>query len=129
MAGTNQPKQVKKLLSIIEKQALAQLRKLGIIVEKRKSFTSNQIQQVERIASIKCSEKPTSVRICIGDTVMVDSRTWPGMNKPGGIGRVSGINDNSTFNTGTYCMLIKRSTSGERFKQSIQIPFVGNLIV
>ena len=49
LAGTNQAQQVKKLLSIIEKQALAQLRKLGIVVDKRKSFTSNQIQQAIEI--------------------------------------------------------------------------------
>ena len=43
--------------------------------------------------------KPTSVRgIKVGDTVIVDSRTWPGVNKPGGAGRVTSFNIDSTFN-------------------------------
>jgi hypothetical protein len=50
-------------------------------------------------ATEKAKFKPTSVGgINIGDTVMVDSRTWPGVNKPGGAGRVASINMDRTFN-------------------------------
>ena len=50
-------------------------------------------------ATEKAKSKPTSVGgINIGDTVMVDSRTWPGVNKPGGAGRVASINMDRTFN-------------------------------
>jgi len=53
----------------------------------------------KQASSTKVNVKPTSVRgIKVGDTVIVDSRTWPGVNKPGGAGRVTSFNIDSTFN-------------------------------
>ena len=53
----------------------------------------------KQASSTKVKVKPTSVRgIKVGDTVIVDSRTWPGVNKPGGAGRVTSFNIDSTFN-------------------------------
>ena len=34
----------------------------------------------------------TPPRFAFGDLVEVESRTWPGINKPGGVGRVQGVN-------------------------------------
>ena len=34
----------------------------------------------------------------VGDQVEVESRTWPGINKPGGHGRVMKLNDDGTIN-------------------------------
>ena len=69
LAGTNQAHQVKKLLSIVEKQALVQLRKLGIVVDKRKSFTSNQVQQAIEILAQPSSDGLMKVPVRInGET-------------------------------------------------------------
>ena len=47
------------------------------------------------------SARPTASsqkdRLKKGDTVSVQSRTWPGMNKPGGAGRVWKVNDDGTY--------------------------------
>jgi hypothetical protein len=68
-------------------------------LETTKEVTKKVTKKVTKEVKEKPKVKPTSIGgISIGDTVMVDSRTWPGVNKPGGAGRVTSINMNSTFN-------------------------------
>jgi hypothetical protein len=63
------------------------------------SSSTSAVQKKLKEVPIIQKAKPTSVRgVSVGDTVMVDSRTWPGVNKPGGAGRVTSINVNCTFN-------------------------------
>ena len=42
--------------------------------------------------------KAAPVTFSVGDNVNVEARTWSGINKPGGVGRVSKVNDDGTYN-------------------------------
>ena len=62
------------------------------------------------VASTVIGQDGTTVQrqIAMGDIVNVASRTWPGINKPGGVGIVTNINitpvDNSVKYDVTYVM-------------------------
>lgn len=59
------------------------------------SMTSNQDSTTENPSSSPNRETP----IRVGTVVQVEARTWPGINKPGGIGRVSAIHLDESGNT------------------------------
>ncbi|KAH9251564.1 hypothetical protein BASA81_010603 [Batrachochytrium salamandrivorans] len=43
-------------------------------------------------------------KFSVGDVVQVESRTWPGMNKLGGVGRINKVNEDGTYGV-TYIVL------------------------
>ena len=42
----------------------------------------------------------------VGDTVEVQSRTWPGINKPGGAGRVVTVNADVTTSSSMFFVVV-----------------------
>lgn len=57
-----------------------------------------------------------------GDTVLVASRTWPGINQPGGVGRITGVS--STHTTRECIRVSVRYVIGGRREKEIDIKWV-----
>ena len=54
-----------------------------------------------------------SAAVSVGDLVDVESRTWPGINKPGGVGRVLAIHRHGSLATGFDVKYVLGGTEGD----------------
>lgn len=58
-----------------------------------------QVDRSQRRNGSKAAKSgPTPDSIQVGTIVEVEARTWPGVNKHGGVGRVTSVNEDGTFN-------------------------------
>ena len=69
-------------------------KKLGTFVEKRLP-RDERLKKRRKVTPAAGASEPTtattSQEIGVGSVVVVESRMWPGINKPGGVGRVTNI--------------------------------------
>jgi hypothetical protein len=59
----------------------------------------------------------------VGQLVSVESRTWPGINQPGGVGRITGVSTNSNNNTTQRAVSVKYVLDG-RHEKEIAVQYV-----
>ncbi|KAG7351376.1 zinc finger C3HC4 type domain containing protein [Nitzschia inconspicua] len=71
------------------------LTKIGISTVVRNEMEESAIPNETKIS---LGENSAATNLAVGTVVDVQARTWPGVNKPGGVGRITSTNKNGTFN-------------------------------